>query len=216
MGIKHPNHRLLKKHRNYTVEEIASTLGFHPNSVRAWLRNDLPAIADSRPKLILGSDAIDYLRARRQRGKRPCAAGEIYCMKCREPRRPSDRMAVYSARTETRGVLIGMCPECRGRVFRCVNLAKLDLIRGDLDITMAEGERHIATAVIAEAAKVCFPNWHLKSDVRSDLFLGITTVLVQQFKGANLHMPATGFAERAMRLLEKTRFSGKFNEDSTP
>jgi len=73
----------------------------------------------------------------------------------------------------------------------------------------------IASAVIAEAAKVCFPNWHLKTDVKSDLFLGITTVLVQQFKDANLHMPATGFAERAMRLLEKTRFVGKADEGST-
>jgi hypothetical protein len=49
--------------------------------------------------------------------------------------------------------------------------------------------------------------------VKSDLFLGITTVLVQQFKDANLHMPATGFAERAMRLLEKSRFVGKADED---
>ena len=48
--------------------------------------------------------------------------------------------------------------------------------------------------------KVCFPNWHLKSDVKSDLFLAITTVLVQQFKDANLHMPATGFVERAYAL----------------
>ena len=72
----------------------------------------------------------------------------------------------------------------------------------------------VATAVIAEAGKVCFPNWHLKSDVKSDLFLGITTVLVQQFKDANLHMPATGFVERAMRLLEKTRFVGKADEVS--
>ncbi len=70
----------------------------------------------------------------------------------------------------------------------------------------------IAAAVIAEAAKVCFPNWHLKSDVKSDLFLGITTVLVQQFKDSNLHMPATGFTERAMRLLEKTRFVGNTDE----
>ena len=40
-------------------------------------------------------------------------------------------------------------------------------------------------------------------------------MLVQQFKDANLHMPATGFAERAMRLLEKTRFVGKADEGST-
>lgn len=73
----------------------------------------------------------------------------------------------------------------------------------------------IASAVIAEATKVCFLNWHLKSDVKAELFLGITTALVQQFTDANLHMPATGFAERAMRLLEKTRFVGKADEGST-
>ena len=52
----------------------------------------------------------------------------------------------------------------------------------------------------------------MKSDVKSELFLGITTALVQQFEDANLHMPATGFAERAVRLLEKTRFVGKADE----
>jgi type I restriction enzyme R subunit len=72
----------------------------------------------------------------------------------------------------------------------------------------------IAVAVVAEAELICFPNWHLKSDVKSDLFLAITTILVRRFKSANLHMPATGFVERAMRLLEKTRFVGKADEDS--
>jgi type I restriction enzyme, R subunit len=66
----------------------------------------------------------------------------------------------------------------------------------------------IASAVISEAQKICFPNWWLKSDVKSDLFLAITTALVQRFKDAALHMPATGFVERVLRLLEKTRFVG--------
>lgn len=74
----------------------------------------------------------------------------------------------------------------------------------------------IAAAVVTEAHKMCFPNWHLKSDVKSNLFLGITTALVQNFKAADLHMPATGFTERAIRLLEKTRFLGKTDEKSTP
>jgi type I restriction enzyme R subunit len=79
----------------------------------------------------------------------------------------------------------------------------------------AEQAAAIATVVVAEAKKVCFPNWYLKSDAKSELFLGITTVLVQEFKFADLHMPATGFAERAMRLLEKTRFVGNLDEDTT-
>ena len=70
----------------------------------------------------------------------------------------------------------------------------------------------IAAAIVEEGRKICFPNWYLKSDVKAELFLAITRVLVQQFKDANLHMLATGFAERAMRLLEKTRFVGKIDE----
>ncbi|MBV5279872.1 MAG: hypothetical protein J0651_00910, partial [Actinobacteria bacterium] len=57
----------------------------------------------------------------------------------------------------------------------------------------------IAAAIVEEGRKLCFPNWHLKSDVKAELFLAITRVLVQQFKDANLHTPATGFAERAIR-----------------
>ncbi|HEY7153839.1 MAG TPA: type I restriction endonuclease subunit R [Gemmataceae bacterium] len=66
----------------------------------------------------------------------------------------------------------------------------------------------LAAAIVAKAGELCFPNWHLKSDVRQALFLGITMVLVQQFKDANLHLPATGFVDRVIRLLEKTRFVG--------
>ena len=59
---------------------------------------------------------------------------------------------------------------------------------------------------------MCFPNWQLKSDVKQNLFREITIALVQQFKDAVLHMPATGFVERVLRLLEKTRFIGKPDE----
>jgi len=45
----------------------------------------------------------------------------------------------------------------------------------------------IAAAIVEEGRKLCFPNWHLKSDVKSALFYAITKVLVQQFKDANLH-----------------------------
>jgi type I restriction enzyme R subunit len=66
----------------------------------------------------------------------------------------------------------------------------------------------VAASVTSKAGELCFPNWWLKTDVKQSLFLEFTATLVQQFKDANLHMPATGFVERAIRLLEKTRFVG--------
>lgn len=119
--------------------------------------------------------------------------------------------------------LISALEKLAGQVVELVNEGKKPVGQSiahaarEINPAITEELSHaIAAAVVGEAGKVCFPNWHLKSDVKSDLFLGITTVLVQQFKDANLHMPATGFVERAMRLLEKTRFVGKAHEDSTP
>ena len=78
----------------------------------------------------------------------------------------------------------------------------------------AEQAAAIAEAIMAEAAKICFPNWHLKSDLKSELYLAITISLVQQFNDANLHGPKTGFVDRAIRLLEKTRFAGKADDSN--
>ncbi len=54
MGKRHPNHRRVKIHRSYTVEEIASLFGVHKNTVREWVKAGLPTCDDKRPMLILG------------------------------------------------------------------------------------------------------------------------------------------------------------------
>ena len=55
---RHPNHRLVKIHRTYTVEDIAGLFGTHKNTVRQWIRAGLPTIDDGRPMLILGPQLI--------------------------------------------------------------------------------------------------------------------------------------------------------------
>src|ERR1035437_10726392 len=67
-----PNHRLVKIHRSYTVEEIACLFGTHKNTVRAWVKTGLPTSDRKRPMLILGVDLAAYLKARRTKNKRPC------------------------------------------------------------------------------------------------------------------------------------------------
>src|SRR5262249_15511313 len=117
-------------------------------------------------------------------------------------------IALISALEKMAGEVVDLVNEGKKPVGQSIAHAAREINPGITE----EHAAAIAAAVVSEAAKVCFPNWHLKSDVKSDLFLGITTVLVQQFKDANLHMPATGFTERAMRLLEKTRFVGEADE----
>jgi hypothetical protein len=62
MGKRHPNWRLVKKSRNYTVEEIADLFGLHKNTVRAMRRDGLRPIDDRRPMLFLGGDVANLLR----------------------------------------------------------------------------------------------------------------------------------------------------------
>ena len=147
MGKRRPNPRLAKIHRNYTVEEIATLYGIHKNTVRQWVKRGLPTTDDRRPMLILGRDLSEFLQARRKKNKRTCKPGEIYCVRCREPRSPAGGMADYESLTETLGNLIGICPICDNFIYRRVNITKLEVVRGQLDITIPQALKHINESV---------------------------------------------------------------------
>jgi hypothetical protein len=144
MRKRRPNYRLVKLHRNYTVEEVARLLGKHKNTVRAWVKAGLPTCDRRRPTLILGPDLAAYLQARRAKNKRPCQPGEIYCVRCRAPKRPDGNMADYIPITETFGNLEGICPDCEGMMYRRASRAKLPEIWAKLDITFTEAERRVS------------------------------------------------------------------------
>jgi hypothetical protein len=143
MRKRHPNHRLVKIHRNYKVEEIADLFGFHKNTVRGWVRTGLPTSDDKRPMLILGRDLASFLQARRAKNKQTCRPGEIYCVRCRRPKFPWGAVAECRPVTETVGNLTAICPDCECIINRRVSLAKLGQIRGRMDITFPQAQPHI-------------------------------------------------------------------------
>jgi hypothetical protein len=143
MATRHPNYRLAKIHRNYTVEEIAKLFRVHRNTVREWIKRSLPTSDRKRPMLILGRDLAAFLQARRLKNKRKCQPGEIYCVRCRAPKHPAGDMAEYQPVTTTLGSMVGICPSCDSMIYRRVNLAKLEQVRGKLDITMPQALLHL-------------------------------------------------------------------------
>jgi len=143
MRKRRPNYKHVKIHRSYTVVEIARLFGTHKNTVRAWVKDGLPPCDSKRPTLILGRDLAAYLQARRTKNKRPCQPGEIYCVKCRAPKRPAGNMAEYQPITVSLGNLIGICPDCEKMIYRRASREKLPQIQGNLDITFSETEQRL-------------------------------------------------------------------------
>lgn len=136
MAIRLPNFQLIKSHRSYSVEEIARCLGVHRGTVRGWIKRGLPTTDRRRPILVLGAHLREHLEGRRARGKRPCQPGEIYCVRCRVPRRPAGGFADYEPSTPSLGSLIGICPDCDAFIYRRVNRAKLAEVKGDLEVNV--------------------------------------------------------------------------------
>jgi hypothetical protein len=143
MGKRHPNYRRVKIHYNYTVEEIARRLTVHKNTVRTWIKDGLPTIDGKRPTVILGRELSTFLQNRRSKNKRTSRAGEIYCLRCRAPKRPAGDMAEYLPMNEKVGNLRAICPDCHSIMHRCVSIATLGQVVGTIDVTFPQALRHL-------------------------------------------------------------------------
>jgi hypothetical protein len=148
MGSRHPNPRLVKVHRNYSAEDISRRFGIHKNTVRNWLKQGLATIDDRRPMLILGRELSRFLRERRLRAKQTCGPGRIYCIACRAPKVPAGKMADCIPTGPFAGNLCGICPDCQRLIYRRVNLAKIDAVRGELEITVTQPRARIGESAV--------------------------------------------------------------------
>ena len=138
------NPRLAKLHRCYSVDEAAQLCGVHKNTVRAWLKEGLPAIDGQRPVLIQGTALRSFLGARRRSAKRPCPAGYLYCFKCRAPRRPALGMADYLPREGGAGNLRALCEGCGGVMFRRARPDALTSILPGIEVRTVQAPPRIA------------------------------------------------------------------------
>jgi excisionase family DNA binding protein len=132
---RRPDWRRIKGKLSYTIDEVARALGTHRNTVRHWIRKaGLPAMTDARPHLILGSDLVAFLRTRRASRKRRCGVGEIYCLRCRVPRRPVPGLLEYRPFTSTRGRVVGICSTCEAILHRFVSTRRAAAVATEFNL----------------------------------------------------------------------------------
>ena len=138
MKKRQPNPRLVKIHRNYTVEEIAKLFGNHKNTVHNWVKEGLSTIDEKRPILILGHALQAFIKKRRSKNKQTCKSGELFCVRCRIPKFPADGIVYCTPVTEKIGHLKAICPDCEAIMNQRISLTKIEEIRGNKDITFVQ------------------------------------------------------------------------------
>jgi predicted DNA-binding protein YlxM (UPF0122 family) len=126
------NHNKSKIHRSYTVEEVAELYGVHKRTVRNWIKKGLPIFDDIRPLLILGTDLKIFIRKQRKGNKFKCKLSEIYCFRCRIPRKPDLQKIKFSQQPSGIGRVFAMCSVCDSKVNKYFSWRRLDAIQREL------------------------------------------------------------------------------------
>ncbi len=138
MPVRRLNPNKVKIYFSYTASELAQCLGVHKNTVRNWQREGLEPVDDSRPYLFQGATVRSFLKSRRARRKRTCPDGTLYCVSCREPRKPVDGMLDYLPMRETSGNLRGICEVCERLMHRSIRKAEIEAKMLDCDVKFQE------------------------------------------------------------------------------
>lgn len=135
------NTRLIKRTLSYTIQEIAELYDLHVNAVRQWIKSGLQTIDGRKPFLIYGGDLIAFLNARQIGRKRKCAPDELYCCRCRAPRRADLNLVVISVQNEKQLTLSAKCCECSTTMNRIGSVKKLDEYRSTFTVQTIERRR---------------------------------------------------------------------------
>ena len=141
--MKRINPRRAKLHRSYTVTELAERLGVHKHTVRDWIRKSLPVIDGAKPTLILGGEFQAWWAKQRKAEKRPCQPGQMFCFKCREPKRPALDMVEYAATNAVTGNLKGLCETCGTVMHQRARLANIAARMPGMDVQITQAPSRI-------------------------------------------------------------------------
>jgi len=124
----------IKRNKAYEVHELGDVASVTPATVRNWLKDGMGRVDDTRPTMILGFQALDYLNSRKAKGKRPMQVGEFYCLRCKAPRAPFGAMADYVPTTPNGGRLKALCGVCGCNCNRNIRASELPAFSKVLEI----------------------------------------------------------------------------------
>ncbi len=124
MGRKY-NTRLIRDDYSYYVEQVADVFGVDVATVRRWMReHGLQRIPHTRPHMIHSSQLKIFLEKQKATRKKPCAAHEVFCLRCQLPRTPKMGSATITILPNTSVRFSAACVECGGKMCRSIKRAE--------------------------------------------------------------------------------------------
>jgi hypothetical protein len=117
--------RRIRVSQSYSIPEAAKLLERKAPTIRLWIKQGLPVLPDTQPRLICGGELKDWLRDRAKARKQPCGIAKLYCFKCRRPRRPTPDSVATSPLSAKTVKVSGKCNACNTAMQQPRALAKL-------------------------------------------------------------------------------------------
>ncbi len=117
--------RGIKSNKGYLIDELAEASGVSVSTVRNWIKAGMSKVDETRPTIIIGFQALDFLKKKEFRAKCPMAIGEFYCMRCKAPTRPFELMAEFHPNGASGGRLKCFCGVCEALCNRNISAVQL-------------------------------------------------------------------------------------------
>lgn len=104
---------------DYSVADLADTLGVNDRIVRDWVQSDLPHTRDATGHLLIFGPSfaswVEENRAQRNTRKFQLSSGQGMCLRCKSVVVIADPMKIQ---TGAGRMLRGYCPNCQAQVCR--------------------------------------------------------------------------------------------------
>ena len=124
----------ISQNRSYDRREISRALAIHKNTISHWVREGLKPIDNQRPELFHGSELVRFIKSRQQKHKSICAQNEMFCLKCRKPRKAQIGSVSIENHNAKSANLIGKCCECKTIMNRRISLVKIAIFEKAFEI----------------------------------------------------------------------------------
>lgn len=104
--------RRVKKHRIYTVQQLADLMEVTPGTVRRWCKLGLPCHTDTRPFLIEGRDFLEFHAEKLSGKKVQLERFKVFCLCCKAAKTPNAGLVEAEPMDASRDLIMAICPTC--------------------------------------------------------------------------------------------------------